>query len=76
MYIYVGTIERTPVRKIKNRLKMIKADKYLIENLNEIIQNGFWDENSRPKYLDGIEAKTKFIVQVYEKYDISKENSL
>lgn len=72
MYTYVGTIERTPVRKIKNRLKMIKADKYLIENLNEIIQNGFWDENSRPKYLDGIEAKTKFIVQVYEKYDISK----
>lgn len=51
---------------------MIKADKYFIENLNEIIQNGYWDENSRPKYTDGAEAKSKFITQVCEKYDISK----
>lgn len=51
---------------------MIKADKYFIENLTEIIQNGYWDENSRPKYADGVEAKSKFITQVCEKYDISK----
>jgi len=51
---------------------MIKADKYFIENLNEIIQNGYWDENSRPKYTDGVEAKSKFITQGCEKYDISK----
>ena len=51
---------------------MIKADRYFIENINEILQNGYWDENSRPKYADGVEAKSKFITQVFEKYDISK----
>lgn len=51
---------------------MIKADKFFIENINEILQNGYWDENSRPKYADGVEAKSKFITQVFEKYDISK----
>jgi len=51
---------------------MIKADKFFFENLNEILQNGYWDENSRPKYADGVEAKSKFITQVFEKYDISK----
>lgn len=52
---------------------MIKADKFFTENLNEILQNGYWDENSRPKYADGVEAKSKFITQIFEKYDISKE---
>jgi thymidylate synthase len=51
---------------------MIKADKYFIENLNEIIHNGYWDEKSRPKYSDNIEAKSKFITQICEKYDLSK----
>ncbi len=51
---------------------MIKADRFFIENLNEILQNGYWDENSRPKYGDEVEAKSKFITQVFEKYDISK----
>jgi len=51
---------------------MIKADKFFIENINEILQNGYWDENSRPKYADGVEAKSKFITQVFERYDISK----
>ena len=51
---------------------MIKADKYFLENINEIMNNGCWDENTRPKYSDGVEAKSKFITQVCEKYDISK----
>ena len=51
---------------------MIKADRFFIDNLNEILNNGYWDENSRPKYADGVEAKSKFITQVFEKYDISK----
>lgn len=51
---------------------MIKADKYFLENLSEIIQNGYWDENSRPKYSDGTEAKSKFITQIFEKYNISE----
>jgi len=52
---------------------MIKADKYYIDNLNEIINNGCFDDNPRPKYKDGIAAHSKFITQVFETYDISKE---
>lgn len=51
---------------------MIKADKYYIDNLNNIINNGCFDENPRPKYKDGTPANSKFIAQVFEEYDISK----
>ena len=51
---------------------MIKADKYYIKNLNEILINGCYDEKPRPKYKDGAPAYTKFITQVFEEYDISK----
>jgi thymidylate synthase len=51
---------------------MIKADKYYIENLNKIINDGCWDENPRPKWADGTPANSKFITQVFEEYDISK----
>lgn len=50
---------------------MIKADRYYIENLKNINFNGCYDENPRPKYKDGIDAHSKFITQVFEKYDIS-----
>ena len=51
---------------------MIKADQYYKENLKEILINGNYDENPRPKYKDGTPAYTKFLTQVFEKYDISK----
>jgi len=51
---------------------MNKADKYYKENLNSIVEDGCFDENPRPKYKDGTPAHTKFITQVFEKYDISK----
>lgn len=51
---------------------MNKADKYYIENLKNIRDNGCFDENPRPKYKDGTPAYTKFITQVFEEYDISK----
>ena len=51
---------------------MNKADAYYIKNLNDILENGFWDENPRPKYKDGTPAHSKFITGVYETYDISK----
>jgi thymidylate synthase len=49
---------------------MSKADKYYMENLREIMDNGFYDENPRPEYKDGVKAHSKFITQVFEKYDI------
>lgn len=51
---------------------MIKADKYYLDNLNIILNNGYIDSNPRPKYKDGIPAHTKYITQVFEEYDISK----
>lgn len=50
---------------------MIKADKYYKQNLEKILNEGCWDENPRPKYKDGTPARSKFITQVFEEYDIS-----
>ena len=51
---------------------MIKADKYYIQNLVEIMSEGTFDENPRPKYADGQPGHSRFITQVFEKYDLSK----
>ena len=51
---------------------MNKADKFFKKNLEKIMSDGSWDENPRPKYLDGTPAYTKFITGVFEEYDISK----
>lgn len=54
---------------------MIKGDKYYLENLKEILNNGTntLGNKVRPKWTDGKPAHTQFINQVVEKYDISKE---
>lgn len=51
---------------------MNKADKYYIKNLKKILKKGSWDENPRPRYLDGTPAYSKFITQVFEEYDLSR----
>jgi thymidylate synthase len=51
---------------------MNKADKYYIQNIQKIMEEGSWDENPRPKYEDGTPANSKFITGVFEEYDISK----
>ena len=51
---------------------MIKSDKYYIENLNKIKNEGCWDENPRPKYVDGTPAHSKFITQIFEEYNLSE----
>lgn len=53
---------------------MNKADIIFIENLLELLHNSNTDEKGtvRPKYPDGTPAHTKFITQISETYDISK----
>ena len=51
---------------------MNKADKYFIENLLSIKNDGTFDRNPRPKYKDGTPAHSKFITSIFEKYDLSK----
>jgi thymidylate synthase len=52
---------------------MIKADKYTIDNIIDILENGTLDENPRPKYKDGTPAHTLFITQVFEKYNLAEK---
>jgi thymidylate synthase len=56
----------------KKDINMNKADYNYINNLNKILNEGSWDKKPRPKYSDGTPAHSKFITQVFEEYDISK----
>ena len=51
---------------------MTKADKYLVEDIHNILDNGFQDVDPRPKYEDGTPAHTISVNHVMRKYDLSK----
>lgn len=51
---------------------MNKADEIFKTNINNILMYGSMDENPRPKYKDGTPAHSMYITQVFEKYDLSK----
>lgn len=51
---------------------MNKADIYCKETIENILTNGFFDENPRPHYADGTPAHTLSINQVVQNFDISK----
>lgn len=51
---------------------MNKADKYMYEAIDNILDNGYLDENPRPKYADGTPAHTYSVNHVARKYDLSK----
>ncbi len=51
---------------------MTKADKYLVEDIHNILENGFQDVDPRPKYEDGTPAYTISVNHVMRKYDLSK----
>lgn len=51
---------------------MTKADKYFLETLLEIRDEGSFDKNPRPKYIDGTPAHSKFVTQKSFEYRIDK----
>ena len=51
---------------------MTKADKYMIEAIDDILTNGYKDVNPRPKYADGTPAHTISINHTFRTYDLSK----
>ncbi len=51
---------------------MRKADKLFIDNINDILTNGVWSEQARPKYKDGMTANSKYITGSFAEYDLSK----
>lgn len=51
---------------------MTQADFYMKEDIKNILENGYLDENPRPKYKDGTPAYTYSINHVGRQYDLSK----
>ena len=54
---------------------MSKADKIFVQNLQDIIENGFWDADHdvRPRWTDGTPAHTVKKFCIVNRYDLSEE---
>lgn len=50
---------------------MNKADQYMYNTINYILDNGYKDENPRPKYKDGTPAHTLSVNHMVRTYDLS-----
>ena len=50
---------------------MTKADRYMTEDIRNILENGYWDENPRPHYADGTPAHTISVNHTVRRYDLS-----
>ena len=64
--------ERLNHKLRKDPASMTKADKYLVDDIHNILENGYKDINPRPKYEDGTPAYTISVNHVMRKYDLSK----
>lgn len=53
-------------------MKLTKADNYMIDMIDHIQNQGYWDINPRPKYADGTPAHTLSINHTFRTYDLSK----
>lgn len=51
---------------------MNKADNYIVETINLILDNGYKDINPRPHYADGTPAHTLSVNHNFRTYDLSK----
>ena len=51
---------------------MTKADRLMLKAIDNILINGYRDENPRPRYADGTPAHTISVNHVCRQYDLSK----
>ena len=51
---------------------LTKADRYMLEDIRYILDNGYWDVDPRPKYADGTPAHTLSVNHRVRSYDLSK----
>ena len=51
---------------------MTKADTIFKENIRNIMEEGVWSEQARPKYKDGRTANSKYITGAFMEFDLSK----
>lgn len=50
-----------------------KMDKFLVDTINDILGGGVMSQHARPKYeSDGAEANSKYITDVFVKFDLQK----
>lgn len=52
---------------------MNKSDRYLKQDIINILDDGQYDKNPRPKYKDGTPAHTYFVTHNVRTYDLSKD---
>lgn len=52
---------------------MNKADIFMHQSIKDILEEGYRDENPRPKYKDGTPAYTYSVNHVIRSYDLSKD---
>lgn len=67
---YFFAITALIARKLKN--KMIKADQYYKQTIENILANGQWDKNPRTVWSDNEKAYSQFITQQFYNYNIEK----
>ena len=53
-------------------MKLTKADNYMIDMIDRIQNQGYWDIDPRPKYADGTPAHTLSVNHTFRTYDLSK----
>lgn len=58
-----------------NSLTVTKGDMYLKQFIKDVLDHGSYDQEPRPKYVDGTTAHTYSINHVFKTYDISKGES-
>jgi thymidylate synthase len=51
---------------------MTRADKLMCRMILEIFEDGYKDENPRPKYADGTPAHTYSVNHIFRSYDLSE----
>ncbi len=51
-----------------------KSDYIFVNHIKDIIVNGVWSENARPKYKNGQTANSKYITGIFDKYDLSNDD--
>ncbi|OFI46916.1 thymidylate synthase [Floricoccus penangensis] len=50
---------------------MTKADKIFKDNIKNILENGVWSEQARPRYKNGETANSKYITGSFAEYDLA-----
>lgn len=63
------------LKPLEMKTMMTRGDKYMIETIEDIMNNGYKDINPRPKYADGTPAHTISVNHKLYTFDLANGNS-